>query len=720
MALISTLRKRMGKIVVGLVAFSMVAFIATDLLQSNSALMGGSDRQIAEISGNEISYDTFNQKVDELASTFALNYGRTPSSDDLTNIRKEAWNALVIENAYQEQFDKLGIIVTDEEVIDMVQGNNISPQIRQFFTDPNTGQFSRDAVIATLKNLASAPAQQRQAWYSFEATLRPSRQIEKYNALFAKTEYVTEAEAKALYTAQNSSASVEYLYVPFFSVSDSAVKVTDSELKSYLSAHEQEYQKEESRSIQYVVFDVVASAEDSAYVLNEITALRDGLSKAQNDSVYVSINSETPNGFQPISNPDLIPESLKIDGQIAPIGTVTAPILAGNRYTIIKLSGIDTDGEAFVKGSHILIKPSSESDEDKAAAKKKAEDILAKLKKGGDFTALAAENSEDRSNANNGGDLGWFGENGGFVQEFKDAAFGFKGKGLLPSPVETSFGYHIIKIDEPKTTTSYKIAKIEKELFAGDDTMNEIYRTADILASESKDANELKTNAEAKGFTVRTAANIGKNDTRLGALNNARAISSWAYNKASKGTVSEVFELDNTYVVAGLTSIQPKGTANLEQVKGEIQVKVTNQKKAELIIGKLKGLSSQDLSSIKSSYGSEARTGNADLTLSSNSFPNVGFAPEAVGVAFALKEGQKSPAFATDNGVVIISLVSKSAAQDQESYSDYTAQVKSTRAVRGTTVANFPLSFYPLMVSQRVDNALKEYAEIEDNRYKFY
>ncbi len=150
----------MGKIVVGFVAFSMFAFILTDLFQSNSALLGGSDRTIAEISGNDISYESFNQKVDELATTFALNYGKSPSSDDLTNIRKEAWNALIIENAYKSELEKLGISVTDEEVVDMVQGNNISPQIKQFFTDPNTGQFSRDAVICDFAKLehGSSPA----------------------------------------------------------------------------------------------------------------------------------------------------------------------------------------------------------------------------------------------------------------------------------------------------------------------------------------------------------------------------------------------------------------------------------------------------------------------------------------------------------------------------------------------------------------------------------
>lgn len=720
MALISTLRNKMGKIVIVFVAFSMFAFIATDFFQSNSALFGGNDRVVAEISGKSISYEAFNDKINQLAATYAINYGRNPTSDDLTNIRKEAWNALIIEYAYQAELENLGIEVTNEEVVDMVQGNNIAPQIKQFFTDPNTGQFSRDQVISTLQGLASANPQQRQSWNTFEASLRPNRAIQKYDNLFEKTNYVTQAEAKNLYVAQNSNTTVDYLYVPFFSVADSLVSVSDDEMKKYLSAHADDYKREESRSLNYVIFDIKPSAEDTAFVLDEIKTLKEGLANAQNDSIYVTINSDLPNAFQSISDPSLLPEALMVDGKLVEEGTVTEPILAGNTYTVIKLSEITEGDQYFVKGSHILIKPTSQTDAAKAVAKTKAVGILAKLKRGADFAELAAENSEDRSNASNGGDLGWFGENGNFVQEFKDAAFAFKGTGLLSQPVETSFGYHIIRIDEPKTNKAYKIAKIEKELFSSDITQNDIYRIADILATESANATELKAKAEEQGFAVKTASNIGKNDTRVGTITNGRSIAAWAYTKASKGSVSEVFEIDNTYVVAGLTAIQEKGTANLSQVSGEVKTKVLNEKKADFIIAKIKGLGQEDLTALKEAYGEGARSGSADLTLSSNSFTSVGFAPEAVGVAFSLEEGERTAPFAIDNGVIMLVSTAKSAPEDLESYDAYISQVTTSRVSRKTVIANFPLSFYPVQVSQRLDNAVKEYAEIEDNRYKFY
>ncbi len=716
MALIGTLRNRMGKILVIVVAVTMFLFILTDLLQSNSTLFGQNDTEIAEISGKSINYQEFTKKVDQLSYVYALNQGQTPTSDVLENIRKEAWNAYIIELAYQEQFDKLGLSVTDAEVVDMVQGNNIDPQIKQFFTDPNTGEFDREYVVNFLQQMNNAPAQQRQSWLSFENTLKPNRTLQKYGNLFELTNFATTAEAKMQYQAQSSNVTVDYLYVPFFSVSDSLFKVSDSELKKYLADHPTEFKRQESRSISYVTIPIEPSAEDSALILSEIKDLQKGLLNAQNDSTYATINTDGSNAFQSISDPGLLPEALKVDGKVGAVGTVSEPVLAGKMYTVVKLSDISEGSEYFVKGSHILIP----FDEDKAAAKAKAEDLIRQLKRGADFAVLAAANSSDQSNANNGGDLGWFGENGNFVQEFKDAAFGFRGTGLLPNPVETTFGYHIIRIDEPKTRTVYKVARIEKEFYASDETMNEIYRKADLLSANSSDLKSFKENAEVEGYSIKTAANLGKNDTRIGSISNARNVISWLYNKASVNDVSEVFELENTYMVAVMIGLQPEGTAELSQVESEVRVKVLNQKKAKHITDKLNGLSGDTYEVLKAAYGEGARNGSVDLTLSSNSFPNVGFAPEAVGTAFSLEEGEKTKPFEISNGVLMITAVTKSTPEEITDYTSYKEQVQNARRGRRTIVANFPVSFYPVFIPQTVDNAVKEFAEIEDNRFKFY
>jgi len=716
MALINTLRKRMGKIVVAFVAFSMFAFILTDLFQSNSTLLGGNDRNIAEIAGTDVSYEEFQAKVDELSYVFAINNGREPQAAEQKTIRDQAWNALILNKAYYPQYTELGIEVTGAEQVDMVQGNNIDPQIKQFFSDPNTGQFSRSNVTQFLNSLSTAPPQQRASWLSFEQSLIQSRLTNKYSNLLGMTDYVTTAEAKAKYMAQSSNMSVDFFYVPFFSVSDSLFTVTESEMESYLSDHSEEYQREESRSISYVSIPIEPSADDSAFVKEEIAELARGLAEADNDSIFARRNSDGTNFFRTIGDPGLVPTELLG----AEEGTVTEPVLAAGKYTVQKLSAVSEGDEAFVKARHILIEMDGNSESAKAEARGKANDILRQLRRGADFAQLAAENSSDQSNANNGGDLGWFGENGNFVQPFKDAVFAHRGTGLLAEPVETSFGYHIIRIDEPKTYTTYKVAVIEKELFESDATMNEIYRQVDLLAANSDDTESFVETAKQNGLQVRNASSIGKNDSRVGVITDGRAVALWLYNDASVDKVSDVFELENSYVVAVMTGRQMKGTAKLSQVQVEVESRVLNQKKAKYIKDKLAGISAEDMDAMKEAYGSEARTGSADLTLGSNSFPNVGFAPEAVGVAFSLDEGEKTAPFEITNGVLVLTATTKSMAADQENYDSYKTTVANDRRSRQTVIANFPLSFTPLFVPQSLDNAVKEFAEIEDKRYKFF
>ncbi|WP_258100273.1 peptidylprolyl isomerase [Marinoscillum pacificum] len=717
MALINTLRKRMGKIVVAFVAFSMFAFILTDLFQSNSTLFGSNDRNVAEIAGTDISYEQFQAKVQELSYVFAVNNGREPLANEQKQIRDQAWNALILENAYYPQFSELGIQVTEDEQLDMVQGNNIHPQIKQFFTDPNTGEFSKANVTQFLSSLSNPQAAaQRASWVSFEQSLLQNRLVSKYASLMENSDFVTKEEAKAKYVAQNSNMSVDYFYVPFFSVKDSMFNISDSEMESYLSSHSEQYQREESRSISYVSFNIEPSADDSAFVRDEIRALAEGFATADNDSIYAMRNSDGTNYFRTINDPGLIPVGLVG----AEVGTVSAPVLTNGVYTVQKLSDITEGDEAFVKARHILIESDGTSASAKDEARAKANDILRQLKRGADFAELAAENSADQSNANNGGDLGWFGEEGSFVQSFKDAVFAHKGTGLLAEPVETSFGFHIIRIDEPKTYTAYKVAVIEKELFESDATLNETYRQADLLASNSDDTESFIAKAEEAGLQVRNASNIAKNDSRVGVITDARAITLWLYNDAEVDKVSDVFELDNTYVVAVMTGRQMEGTAKLSQVRNEIESKVLNEKKAKFIKDKIAGLSAGDFDAMKEAYGTEARTGSADLTLNSNSFPNVGFAPEAVGVAFSLEEGEKTAAFEITNGVLVLSATSKTLASDQENYDSYKTTVANERKSRQTVIANFPLSFSPLFVPQALDNAVKEFADIEDKRYKFF
>jgi len=611
MALIGTLRNKMGKIVVGAIMLTMIAFIGTDLIGNSTLLGGGQNREIAEIAGEAISNTRFQGKVGELSVKFAVNSGRNPTQQEIDQIRTQAWNALIFEEAYQSQFDKLGIEVTSNELVDMVQGSNISPQIIQFFSD-STGQFNKSSVTNFLAALRQAQPQQRNSWISFEQSLTPNRLVEKYNNLLTKTNYVTKYEAREEYIGQNANASVEYAFVPFLSTPDSSVSVSDNELEDYINENASEYQRSETRSMEYVVFDIHPSSADSANVREEVAALREGLISASNDSSFVSINSDDLYSFLTYTE-EAIPDSLK--GKEA--GYVSTPVISNGVYEFYKLSGREE-----------------------------------------------------------------------------------------PAP----------------DSILYKVARIRKDisLYVSDETINEKYREAAFFAASCGNLEEFRKLAGEEGLRIQKENRIDRNTRKVGTLIEARNLVLWLYNESKEGTVSDVKEIGDKYIVAAMTSEQEEGIANLEDVRNQVEQEVRNEKKAAGIIEKFSLLEASSTAEMADAYGDGAKSGTADFQMSSNNITGVGYAPGAIGLTFTLDEEEMTRAFAVQDGVLVVKLLAKDIPDDIEEYTLYSLQVSGRRSGSSTLIADFPLSYFRLFISRDIDNAIKDFAEIQDMRYKFF
>ena len=707
MALINTLRQKAGKIVVAFVAFSMFSFILTDLFQGNSFFNGGSN-EIGEINSYTISYPQFQKKVDELSQNFQLNTGKSPLSEDLEQIRQQAWQQFIIENVFNEQYAALGLDVTTPELIDMVQGVNIHPQIRQIFADPNTGVFNKQNIISFLQQLNNAPPQQRQSWLTFEASLPATRRLTKYENLLALTKYANIHEAKAAYK-KNANLTAEYLYIPFFSVNDSLVTVTESEIESYLRKNADEYKRDASKDVKYVIFPITPSPEDTAFIKEEMMAIRESLISGHNDSIFAEINSDgiTPFGTY---NPNNLPSWLNLDPKALKVGYVSDLLLADNAFSIYKISDIQQGDEFYLRASHILFTAKNESSSAKAEAEKEAQNVLAQIQRGADFAEMARIHGTDGT-ASRGGDLGWFGENSDFDAKFKEVSFSKRGKGLVPYIIETSFGYHIIKVTEEKTKTTYKIAQIEKELFSSDLTLNTIYRQAELFAAETTNESTFIETAAEKGYEIREALKVRKNDKSIGSLTGARNIVFWLFNEASNDEASEVFELNDRYAVVIQTGAQKEGTAQIEDVVNELKRKILDDKKADLIISRLSELTGS-YDEISTAYGPGGRVGVANLTLNENNISNIGFAPVAIGLAFSLEEGEATLPFKIQNGVIMLTVTTKTPLEDLNDYEAYRSVVLNEQtAVRRR---EDPFTY------QNIYNALIESVEIIDNRHKFY
>ncbi|RCR70271.1 peptidylprolyl isomerase [Larkinella punicea] len=702
MALINKIREKSG-VAVGVIAVSLILFIVGGDLLGPGSLFGGQDQNVGEIAGQKISYPEFNAKVDEARAAYEQQTGRPATEQDQVQLRDQAWNQFILDIAYQKEYDALGLSVTPDELVDMVQGNYISPAIRQTFTDPKTGSFDKNTVINYLKSLKTLPAEQQQAWANFEKNLSADRTRTKYENLLRLSSFVTTAEAQKEYQAQNTRANAKFLLVPYYSVPDTTVKITDGQLQEYLDKHKDEYKSINSRTIQYVTFPVAPSKEDSTALYDQIKTLARGLATATNDSSYARMNSDIQAPLYMTLGE--MPEQLKATvGTFAP-GGVYGPYKEGNTYFIYKYGGVKKDTNFTVRASHILIRAAG-SDSAKAAARITAEGILRQIQGGASFEALAQANSADGS-AQQGGDLGYFKNNNQMVKPFQDAIFGFNGTGLIPRLVETEFGYHIIKVTEPKTNTLYRISTIGKTITPSQATRDEVYRKAEQFATESQTKEAFDENAKKdKTLVVATAERIPENSTSVNALGNARELVRWAFNEDTDvNDVSSAVEVDDQYVVAVLTGETSEDEVKIDNFRPELTAKVRNQVKAEQIIAKLNSASGT-LESIAQKYGAGALVEEVpDLNLANGFLKSAGVDPVAVGKIFGLKNGKRSKPFAGDAGVLIVETTSVTPAPTVADYTVYKTQLQQNASSRTGFMIN---------------EAIRENAKVKDRRAKFY
>lgn len=701
MALISKIREKTA-LVVGVVAVGLILFIVGgDLLMGNSSFLNNRDDTVGEIAGEEIKYQDYQQAIEEVRYNFIVNTNRNPTEREMNGIRQQAWDKLIAQIAFNEEFEKLGLTVTESELVDMVQGNNITPEIQQAFTNPETGEFNRNQVVSYLQNLPQLPQQQQVAWQLFESNLSDGRLRLKYDNLVLLSDYVTDQEAKKRYEQENTVAEVKYLYVPFYAVSDSAVTVTDAQLREYLNNHKEEFELEAGRTIRYITFPFAPSAQDSAAFQEELSQLKENFAKATNDSAFASINSDGTEAAYRTYTAGELPGQLADSIASLSEDKIYGPYLENGAYRMYKVSEIKEDTVSYTRARHILFR-TEEGNE--ATVRKQAQDVLNQIKKGADFAEMAQQHGQDGTAAQ-GGDLGWFSE-GRMVEPFEKAVFSRSSPGLVNELVKTDYGYHIIEVTEPKTNKVYEIATIESILYPSDETRDEAFRKADYFAGEVDDANDFEEAAKTDTLSVNVAENISSNaQTIRGLEGDARQVVRWAYNDASVGSVSPVFELDDAYVVATLTDKTEKGTAQLEDVRDEVTAKVRAKLKGEQITQKLKGLSGS-LDEIAKAYGQDANVySTSDLKFSSNTLPNVGSAPEAIGRAFAQKAGEVSEPVTGENGVVMIQTEAITQAPEIADYSSYKEQIRQQQ--RQQSAFN-------------IAEAIQDFSDIEDQRYKFY
>lgn len=702
MALIKQIRQRTG-LAIGVIAGGLILFLlGGDLLSPNSSIFSSNKNIVGEIAGDDVSYEEYIAEVEKAKFAFQQRTGRVASDTEMVSVREQAWQAMIVDRVFKEEYNKLGLSISDAELVDMVQGKNIVAELRQQLVNPQTGEFDKTQLVTFLQSLETADPAQQAYWAQQEKLFADSRLRIKYDNLIATAEYATSAEAKQEYKAANAVADVSILFIPYSAVNDSDVKISDLDLTAYLKKNQSKYKSGNTANIEYVSFSILPSGSDSTEVIAQINELTEGLKIAENDSAFVVRNSESQNAFFTYAPGDILPEGLTGNVSELRAGETYGPFITANSTYVSYKINSQYEGTPRMKASHILFSTQGLDSDAILQVKTQAELVLADVKSNGNFAVAAQQYGQDGT-AQNGGNLGWFAK-ADFVEPFANATYAAKSTGLLNELIETEYGFHIIEVTEMPKTNYTKIATIELELVASDLTRNEAFRNADTFAAEVGNRTEFSKTAESAGYRIIQANNLDANSRNINNIQNAREVVRWAFTEASKEEVSSVFELDNSYLVATLISRKDEGDATLADVKEQIELIVKNEKKAAIIIEKLKGKSTME--DLKAVFLDDASVNEVpNLKLSTSVIPGIGFAPRAIGAMFGLSNGQITVPIKEDVGIIVAKLNAITPASEIADYTMYQGQLTQNASQRVT---------YQVMM------ALQELAAVKDYRYKFF
>ncbi len=697
MAMISKIRNRAG-LLIGIVGFSLVAFVLGDFLTSNRSFLSGNDTSVGVIAGKKTNVQDFEARVQKEIENYKLSNNTDNIDQNTTDqLRDQTWNQLISEEVMGTQYKKLGITVGPDEVFDMVKGKNPHPQVVKAFTDPKTGQFNPANVINFLKNMDNdQTGKTRTQWVNFEKYIQDERIGQKYNDLIKHGLFITAAEAKEDYINKNKTASVKYVMLNYGDVADSTVEVSDDDLKKVYEEYKTRYKQGASRGIDYVIFEVQPSEVDRKSSLESITRLKEEFQASADDTSYVAANSDGKmdkswhkKGTLPFNI-----DSLMFNNEM---GFVYGPYEEGGAYKLAKLSDIKFLPDS-VKARHILLK--IESPDQRDAVMAKADSIKKAIQGGTPFVFMAMQFSTDEGSKIKGGDLGWF-QPGMMVQSFNDACFEGK-KGDMPI-VESQFGVHLIEIlDQGKPSKQVKVAIIERKAEPSNKTYQAVFQKANEFAGKNTTAEAFDKAIKDQNLNKLTETNIQENARQVGGVEGSKELIRWAF-KASKNEVSKAFEFGDKFVVAKLIDIREKGIAPLDQVKDEVMVEARKNKKAEMMMKKFEGAGG-NIETIASKIGQQVLTAE-NVNFSSPLLGNSGMEPKVVGHIFAMKPGTASKPIQGQSGVYVVQVTGFKDPAPIKDYKEVKKQLE--QQVQGRS-------------QYEVFNALREKADITDNRGKFY
>ena len=704
MSALQYLREKAGPLVAIVIGIALVLFVVSDFFGRGRGQRRKQTEyyEIGKIGNNTISYPDYESRVQEVLEIYKLS-GREVDEATHNQVREQVWQQMIREIILDSKYEKLGIGVSDEELDELVFGNNPHIIIRQLFTDQQTGMFNASFMVNFLKRTEEDEVARRY-WLFFENEIILDRISSKYNSFVSRGLYATSKQAEFEKALMANSVDFSYIMKNYSSVADSAITITDHDVKAYFEKHKENYKRTAQRDIEYVIFDILPSEDDIKETEKWINTTKEDFSRSTDPVQFVNLTSDVRHidFFYPLNSvPDMLVDFVKKED----LNSVFGPYLENGSFKIARLLAVEERPDS-VHARHILMSPNQfRSLEDT----RHLADSLAQVlrKNSASFGEFAMIYSEDGS-AQIGGDLGWFSE-GTMVTPFNNACFTAR-KGEIKT-VETVFGIHIIEVlDVSRRTKKYDIGFIERKIVASSQTNQRIYSEANQFASSSDTYEKFNNAITERQLNKRIANNVIPQQKMLPGIENPRSLIMALFQTKKEKIILDnnqqaIFELGDSYIIAYCTKVQEDGYAVVSDVDLEIRIALARDKKAEIISDEFKRnmTEGRSLDALASSLNLQVQDAS-QVNFRSYMVPGVGVEPALAATVTVAAQDVVSGPVKGESGVFLFT-VHSSIPSPEEDIATIQQRLASMSQFRG---------------SYEAYEALRKDAKIVDKRYKFY
>ena len=711
MAALGKIRKR-GVTLVIIIGLGLFAFIAEEAFRSCEATKNQQRQQVGEVLGNKINVQEFQALVDEYQEVIKMTQGRDNlTEEELNQVKDQVWNQFINDQLISNEAKKLGLTVTDEEMQNILkEGTN--PMLRQSpFVNQQTGRFDVTMLtkfLADYKKNAGNPQLTEtydriyKYWQFIEKQLRTQTLAQKFQGLVAGSLLSNPVSAKMSFDAQNQESDILLASIPYSSINDNDVKVTDADIKAKFDSEKEMYkQSMETRDFKYVDFQVVASAADREALTKTMTDAYEKLQSGANPAEVVrKAQSQFPYTGMAVTK-KAYPRDIVAQLDSMTVGQTSRPFetKSDNTLNVVKLIA-KTQAPDSIEYRQIQVTGVTLE-----AIRKTADSITTALKAGANFEELAKKYGQE-------GQSQWltsamYENSPNMDEESKNYLASINNLAVNEvKNLEFSQGNIVMQVLNRKAfVDKYDVAVIKHTIDFSKGTYSDAYNKFSQYVSENKTLADLEKNADKFGFKVQERKDMFNSEHNVVGLRSTREAMKWLFD-AKEGDVSPLYECGNNdhLLVLALTKIHNVGYRDFESVKDMLKTEVLNDKKFEQIKSKY-----ANVKSIADAQKAGAKVDSVNqITFGAPVYVQATGASEPVlsGAVAGVKQGEFSPALVKGNAGAYLFQVNRKAAREGAKFD---AKAAEQRLQQQATQA-----------ASRFISELYQKANVVDNRYLFF